>query len=68
MKMRLFLFLLLTLLALKGNLNAASIVTYGTDGGETRSTWAHSTPTPYCNMAEAETIRSISLGPQEVIG
>ena len=36
MKMRLILLLPLALLALKGNLNAASIVNYGTDGDDTQ--------------------------------
>ncbi len=58
MKMRLILSLLLALLALKGNLNAASIVNYGTDGDDTQMDLGTPGPTPSCSTAEAATTRS----------
>ena len=44
MKMRLILLLPLALLALEGNLNAASIVNYGTDGDDTQTEPGHARP------------------------
>ena len=58
MKMRLILLLPLALIALKGNLNAASIVNYGTDGDDTQF---------YMGTPDSDTIKQYSRGGNDTI-